>query len=293
MFMVTKKQPLHMQVLHKLHLYTRRDIAKAIITTSATRSPNPYAVQQGTGGLIELPCNYSTLIKLALTNEVLRTPIESLKKEALRNGGEIQQKYACKCVDCGAEYKNLKEKCSTPDCESTEFSFPDYSQKQKAELLLKHPNRDNSVEQINESLLYYMLSTDDYWLSYQQGVLSPDLISPVTVYVEDACNLKVSYSKEKGTIGNGEMFCPKHSKEQINEQNGVKKCPVCGNTQLKETAYVYAEGSDIKARFARDEIYHGMAHPWLPGFYGNSLILTGLRILLSVTAMAQANLRRY
>ena len=122
--MVTKKQPLYLKALHRVGLFTKRDIAKAVTTTQANRSPNVFAAQQGIGSLIELPCNYDTLVKLSLFNEVLRTPIESLKKEALRNGASIAPKYACKCKDCGAEYQNLKEKCSTPDCESTNFVFP-------------------------------------------------------------------------------------------------------------------------------------------------------------------------
>lgn len=291
---MAKKQPLYLRVLHRAGLFTKQDVARAVTFTDAKRSPTLEYTQAGLSGVIDTPSYNATIIKLCLQHEVLRTPQEAIIREALRNSYDVAPKYMCKCKDCGAEYQNLKTKCSTPECESTSFIYPDYSQKQKIELLLKQPNRDNTLNQINETLLRCMLGPGDHWLSYQQGEISPSKIAPATVYIEDVVHMAVVWSEENGTVGNGEYFCPACTRDYPKEvYKKGEKCHHCGQSADSETAYVYKTGSEIKARFSRDEVYHGLTHPWLPYFYDNSLVVTALTILMSVTAMDNFNYDNY
>lgn len=139
-----------------------------------------------------------------------------------------------------------------------------------------------------------MLGPDDHWLSFQQGRLTPESVAPATVYIEDVLHMAVVWNEESGMIGNGEYFCPICTKKYPSEvYKKGEKCKHCSGVADKETSYVYKSGSEIKARFARDEVYHGITHPWLPFFYGNSLVITALKILMSVTAMDNFNYDNY
>jgi len=276
-------------------LFTTNDLAKAIAVTrgaEARRTPVMLTESYGYGQIIDTPVPYTTLVKLAINNEVLRSNHEAVIRESTRNGSDIIESYACKCKQCGIKYQVKKTKCSNSECNSTTFIYPDYRQKQTAEAFLNRPNRDNKADQINESLLRYMLSTDDYWLSFQPTSLNP--LAPATIQVEDSCYMRVVWDEKKGTIGNGEYFCPICTKNNPTKcfEKG-EKCKVHPTVELKETAYVYAYGTSIKARFSREEIYHSQAHPWLPGFYGCSLIISGLRILISIIAMNNFNFDNY
>ena len=282
-------------LLNKIGLYTKSQLLKALAylrEEDSRRTPTLNFQADALNKIVETPYTYNILVKLATANEVLRTDHEAIIREVTRNGYALKQAFACKCGRCGAEYQHIKEKCETPNCGNPDLILPDYGQKQTAQAFLDSPNRDNKTPQINESLLRFMLSTDDYWLSFQGGDLERKF--PSTVQVEDAVYMKVVWDETRGTIGDGKYFCPICTKNYPNEvwQKG-DSCPRHPDIELKETAYVYAYGSEVKARFARNEIFHGIAHPWLPGFYGNSLIISGLRILMSITVMDQFNYDNY
>lgn len=239
--------------------------------------------------IISLPYNYQTLINLWLNNEVTRTVGEAIIKEVEKKAHMIQAKWQCKCNVCGSEFKNEKKVCS--ECDGTDFTYPDPLQRQIAEAFDKRPNSDNTVSQINESLLRYMLSVDDHWVSYQAGNIST--LKAPTIQVEDSVYMRVVWTEETGRIGNGEYFCPICTREDpAASYNLGEHCVKHPDVKLQETAYVYDKGG-VKARFARDEIYHGMIDPWLPGFYGNSRLISALRIVLSVAAMDRFNYDNY
>ena len=278
---------------YRIGLFTKSDLSKALQTiVRERRTPVMLFESAGYGQIIETPYNYATLIKLSLQNEVLRSNHEAITREVTRNGYQIKQKFACKCRECGAEYQVKKDKCDRPECESTSFIYPNPEQKETVKAFLEQPNRDDKTPAINESLLRYMLSTDDYWLSYENTNL--ETLRPATINVEDPVFMRVVWDEKKGNIGNGEYFCTQCVKElPAVSYPKDKQCTRHPSAEMKETAYVYAFGSEIKARFAREEIYHACAHPWLPGFYGNSLVVSGLRILMSITAMDNFNFDNY
>ena len=292
----TKKKPnVFKRASYRLGLFTRGDLAKALQylrEDDARRSPVMEYQTDALNKIVEIPYNYASLIKISLCNEVVRINHEAVIREALRNGAQVVAKYACKCKRCGMEYQTEKTSCEARDCDSTEFTYPDYSSKQMVQALIESPNRDDSEDAVNESLIRFMLSTDDYWLSYQPA--DEKTLRPAAVYVEDAAFMHVCWDENRGVVGNGEYFCPVCTKKFPTEkyQKG-ERCKRHSDVELKETAYVYAEGSEVKARFARDECFHGVAHPWRPSFYGNSLLISALRIVMSITAMDTFNYDNY
>ncbi len=284
---------------HRLGIYGRGDIQKAksewreIAKQQETRRVPQIDFYTDTGmeHIIEPGYDYRSLVMLSMGNEVLRTVQEAIIKEANRNRWASHPKFTCKCKACGYEYANPKEKCSNSNCEGTDFIYPDVTQKQVLDAFLADPNADDEMKDIIESLMRYMLAVDDHWLSVQPP--SIEKLTPLTIYVEDSIYMKVA-SDNYGRIGNNAWFCPVCTRlDPAKTYRKGERCSVHPDLELKETAYVYAEGSDVKARFSKDEVYHGKISPWLPGFYGNSKIISALRIILSITASDKKNLDEY
>ena len=238
--------------------------------------------------IVDVPYNYSLLIYYSWTNEVLRQVHDAIIREVTRNGWTVTPKWACKCTLCGAEYQNHRDKC--PECKGATRK-PDPEQKEILKAFIEDPNPDNELTDIVKSSIRYMLSVDDWWLSIQYANLQAD--NPLTIYVEDSRNMRV-VSDDKGRLGNGEYFCPTCTGEHPEKtyQKG-QKCKKHPETELKETAYVYLSGQDVKARFAKDEILHSIQDPLLPSLYGNSKTISCLKIILSIFAMDQFNLTTY
>lgn len=236
--------------------------------------------------IVELPYNYEVLLKYAFYNEVVRTVHDAIIREVVRNRWEVKPKWQCKCPQCGVEYQTNKEKC--PDCQ-VETMLPDSDQKKMLQAFLDYPNPDNEFLNIVKSTMRYMLSVDDWWLSIQYA----NTETPLTMYVEDSVYMRVCADK-KGRIGNKEYFCPICTEEDPNNiYSSEGMCRKHKDTKLKETAYAYVDGGEIKARFSKDEILHGITEPFLPSLYGKSKLVSCIRILLSLTAMDKWNFDIY
>jgi hypothetical protein len=111
--------------------------------------------------------------------------------------------------------------------------------------------------------------------------------------VEDSVFMRVCANKN-GVLGNDEWFCPICTKDDpARVYKKGDRCQKHPDIELKETAYVHTVGKDVKARFARDEIIHGIQDAWLPGLYGNTKLVSCLRILMDIIAMDQWNLETY
>ena len=238
--------------------------------------------------ILEHPYRYDLLHRLATRQSVdLRIVHESIIKECTRNGGRISPRFMRKCPLCKTEFQTDKETC--PDC-NVPTKKPDIEQKQKLQAFLTDPNRDDELIDIQVSCLRYMLSCSDWYISIQKADLKR--MTPLTIYVEDSTKMHVCVDKHDN-LGNGEYFCPNcvgaYPADKW-EKGGT--CGRCGNSQLKETAYVYKDGQTY-GRWARDEMLHGTLDPNRPSRYGLSRVITCLQTLYSIAAMSQFNLDTY
>jgi ribosomal protein L37E len=255
---------------------------------ASRRSPIREDLYNQINRVIDVPYNYGLLMHYAWQNEVVRQVHDAIIRECVRNKWDVKPKWQAKCTMCGMEFQTDKEKCS--ECGGATRK-PDLEQKQILQAFIDDPNPDNETYDIVKSCFRYMLSVDDWWLSIQYADFKAE--SPLTIYVEDSRNMRV-VSDEKGRLGNGEYFCPECTGDdpgKIYQKN--QKCKKHPNLELKETAYVYVSGADVKARFAKDEILHSMCDPLLPSLYGNSKLISCLKVILSIFAMDQFNLTTY
>jgi len=231
--------------------------------------------------------DYNLLVRYSISNEVLRTVHEAIIKEVTRNKWEVKPKWMSKCDLCGAEFDSLKTEC--PQCKGTELREPDPEQKQILEAFLEDPNPDDEMNDIIKSILRYTLSVDDWYLSIQYATHEV----PLTTYVEDSVTMRIVADKF-GRLGNNEYFCPICTREHPEKAYPkTEHCTEHPTIELKQTAYVMLKDGFVRARFAKDEILHSKMDSWLPSLYGNSKILSCLRVVLSITAMDKFNLDNY
>ena len=238
--------------------------------------------------ILEHPYNYKLLYQMATKLSVdLRIVHESIIKEVTRNGGHIHPRFTRKCPSCKTEFQTEKEVC--PDCDIKTIK-PDISQKQKLQVFLTDPNRDDELIDLQVSCLRYMLACSDWYISIQKPNMRT--LKPLTIYVEDSTKIHVCVDKHDN-LGNGEYFCPNCVSQYPEEKySEFGMCSHCGSGDLKETAYVYMDGQ-VRGRWARDEMLHGTLDPNRPSRYGLSRVITCLQTLYSIAAMAQFNLDTY
>ena len=265
-------------------------VKKAILEKqdSSRRSPIREDIYGQINKVIDVPYNYHVLMHYGWQNEVLRQVHDAIIREAVRNRWTVKAKWQSKCVMCGMEYRVAKLKCE--EC-GGKTKKPDLEQKEVLKAFIDDPNPDNEMCDIIKSVLRYMCAVDDWWFSIQYADLKAE--RPLTIYVEDSRNMRV-VSDDKGRLGNGEYFCPTCTTDNPGKlyQKG-QRCKKHPEVELKETAYVYVSGDEVKARFAKDEILHSMQDPLLPSLYGNSKEISCLKMIMSIFAMDQFNLTTF
>lgn len=240
--------------------------------------------------MVATPWDYQSLWNWFNNNEVTGAIGEALLREITRNRGvnqkmgAVQPRWLRKCPQCGTEFHSEKEEC--PECK-VETLKPDINQKRLLEAFIEDPNPDDEMITIVSSAFMYMFSVDDWYLSMQPATNG----APFTVYIENSLYMRVCADKF-GRIGNKELFCVEDREHPDRTIPKGQRCPEHPDAELKETAYVYKEDK-IKARFGKDEVLHGKPHPRLPSLYGYSLLIQGLRTLMSVNAMDKFNYDNY
>jgi len=261
-----------------------KDPLKEILEDQRRSQVYPYRNEYN---IAEPSWDYVVLDKWGIYNPVLRTVHEAIIKEATRNRGNVKPRWQSKCLKCNTEFQTEKDEC--PTCKVPTVK-PDINQKQLLDAFLEDPNPTDELLDIQKSCYRYMLRLSDWYISIQKANLAE--LTPLVVYVEDASKIRVCCD-EHGNLGNNEWFCPKcvgKHPEDVYQENGT--CKQCGNTELKETAYVQKDGAVI-ARWAKDEMLHGKLDPNLPSVYGLSREISILTTLKTLDAMDGFNFDNY
>jgi len=257
-----------------------KDIAQDQRRSPVTQTEREFSV-------LEPEYDYEILNNWGKFNPVLGNTHESIITECTRNKGKVAPRWLRKCPSCGTEFQTEKETC--PDC-NVETVKPSLDQKALLEAFIEDPNQTDEIGDIQKSCYRYMLRLSDWYISIQKANL--ERLTPITIYVEDSSKIRICGDKH-GNLGNGEFFCSncvgKHP-EISYPPNG--KCTFCGNTNLKETCYIYLDGT-IKARWAKDEMLHGKLDPNLPSLYGWSREIRILTTLSTLQAMDDYNFDNY
>lgn len=265
------------------------------------RTPSQHSNINYVDKVVQTPYNYSLLCVYSLYNPVLRLIHDAIIREVLkaRKDGkcfDIIPRFKSKCTTCGYESQKEEETCPVDQCPGV-MRKPEIEQKRKAEAFFDDPNESSETEDIIKSILRFSLAVDDWFISLTDN--------PVTIYVEDSRHMHL-VADDLGRLGNSEYFCPgcireaQATEDPNNVQSANQKifkrgqrCPKHPDAELKETCYVYLEGTTVKARFGKDEIIHGKNDSWLPDLYGHSKVVAVLRQIRSVTAMDKWNFDTY
>ncbi|HUS56912.1 MAG TPA: phage portal protein, partial [Thermoplasmata archaeon] len=196
------------------------------------------------------------MVHWAIVRECTRKTIAGL-----RRFWDFFPAFKLKCTECGAEYQEVIEKCR---CGSTTFREPNPEQLNEIMALLKSPNPDASWGDITKKNLYDAQVSDDWFISIGYDYKHE---RPVALYYEDPRTITI-IADDRGMLGNGEYFCPTHTKANPNIHYTKRQgtCPVVETIQgvrtvcgcaLVETAYMQEIDGALTARWARHEMIHG------------------------------------
>jgi hypothetical protein len=195
-----------------------------------------------------------------------------------------------KCTNCGREHQSVVEECIK--CGSTNLRDPKWSEKQRMDIFLKNPNRQNEWRHIEESILRDCIATGNAYVHMDQ-ILGTNY----EWWVEDTEFMWIATDRH-AVLGNDVYFCPRcheNGSDQVYTREEYQKlgeiCPKCG-THIEETAYIHKK-EDRLTRYAKHEIIHFNSDPRLPNPYGWSKIIAVLLQLRSATALSQFNYDNY
>lgn len=298
-------------------VFTLSDMQKEFqkaLRAQGRRSPSYAGRTETPDRIVETSWNYVSLVRLADVHPVMRKISQAIIRKCIQNGGGIQPNFAVKCALCHHEYLEPVEYCEECGASSDDLREPDSEQYKRLEQFIANPNRDDEWIDIITSLLRFLVSVDDYYIhlsttTSQIPIGDTTLDSPVfQIYVEDSRYIRVCADERSGVMGKHEYFCPRcydgendspyYGQEYFIKHGGVCRGPNgrsgCGGA-LEDTFYVWQESdhSQIKARFARDEILHGRMNAQLPHLYGCSPLIAGIRTAHILSHMDRFQLEHY
>jgi len=280
-------------------------IAKALgkenLISKRRRSAIPQYVWDAEPKLRRPRVDYVTLVEWARNNWVLRRVFNAIIRECTRNWGHIEPKFRMKCEKCGTEFQSVVDKC--PICKVKKYlREPSAAQKKRLELLTTKPSPDRTFYEFIRSTLFYLLATDDfYWSIVYKHVAGKGETGYIAeeVHVEHPGYI-FPIGDERGYLGGYQYFCPRcYYSEKYKgqdlvwdirqeslrvQESKIFKCPICGEIMV-QTCYVQEVAGKVIARFGRNEIVHGSMSRLPPELFGNSKLISLVKILETLNAI--------
>lgn len=249
--------------------------------------------------------DYVNLVLTAQYSWVLRKTFDAIIKECTRNWGHIEPKFKLKCRACNRTFQSQVEECP---CGSKDLAPPNPKEYQRLSALISKPSPDRGFAEFVRSTLFFLLATDDvYWSVVYKPVGEPNNLLVHEVYVEHPGYI-FPISDRYGNLGGYQYFCPKcYFKEENKghdlwwdiraekkrvQESKMFRCPKC-RTLMIQTAYVQDIGGVITARFGRNEIVHLSASRLPPELFGNSRLVTLVKVVNTLSAIDDHQLEQY
>ncbi|MCH7759980.1 hypothetical protein IIA15_01045 [candidate division TA06 bacterium] len=137
-------------------------------------SLDPY---QATGDEVLIPPTplpIPVLFEIHEVSDALRITTQALKREIFRHGGEILDRFAVKCKECGSEYSSEIDQCD--DCGKKNFRKPDRKQKKILQHWVNKVNDNKQsllglAEEINDDI---EIVDDAYMVAIKEYTWGPD-----------------------------------------------------------------------------------------------------------------------
>lgn len=196
---------------------------------------------------------------------------QTLTQETVRAGISVVPKFMRKCINCGHEMLDRRERCES--CGSTSLREPSHAQ----HILLKRPDGYTWEERVNDNAQTlselitqadihlntcdnaYIFAIKDY-LFYELGDEIPEgkEVGDVSdAFVREFITLDPRFTEKvfdhSGRLGGQGRICLKHRREML--PDNVTRCPKCGKKTHDVAARYYAS-TDSLAYFTADEFIH-------------------------------------
>ncbi|MHC4748735.1 MAG: hypothetical protein ACYTFW_02565 [Planctomycetota bacterium] len=246
--------------------------------------------------------DYFSLMVKAIYYWPIRTIIEAIIRESLRNGGRIEPRFKYMCDHCGTEYNKEIESCETMlEDKSTctgKLIPPNYKQRIRFREIKKEPSEGRTFDELIHNTMFYANAVDDYYwhITYKKreyGHTTGDKI-----YMESSAFI-FPVADMYGHLGGYEFYCPscysspkykgmdlywnmreemERRKEKVGNVHAFR-CPTCRKRIMVQTAYVQQIAGKIVARFGKNEIIHGSLSRLAPSLFGNPRIVSVVKPL--------------
>ena len=275
-------------------------------TTSRPAIMQPYMATDTGAKLPIFPFPLIMIYELADNVDALRISIETLNREAFKNGFEVVEKWKYKCENCGKEFDSKPEKGDdmdagahnkTPndtkstddatvecdDCKSTNIRRPKPENRKKLQALYTRyvNNNDQTIEDVGRQLERdldiadnaYLLLLKNYYINEATGEIDLEKTEIKELLRIDPPQVAMIADSD-GRIGfddkrNAVYVCPRF--EHRDKRLSKGKCDRCGAKALKallEVSSVYSVGIPQPKRV----IYGQGEVIWVAGKYKPGLI---------------------
>jgi hypothetical protein len=217
----------------------------------------------GEEGLVPItPISYIDIQEMVKFSDTMTTIINAITQEIFRNGGDFEEKFVRKCLNCHKEYETEDEICESCGGQLTE---PDSKQLERIKPLFEGKavnDNGQSMAEVSEQLakdlevfdICYIFLNKDY--EFVNGELKKAIVKEI---LRGDPTLFRIIADKKGRLGRDSSgkelrFCLEH-RHQIQYAPSTH-CQVCGK-RLFSAQYVAIEvGTSDKTYYSENEILH-------------------------------------
>ncbi len=206
------------------------------------------------------------LYNLANSNRTLKFTIKAIRDEIFRPGFEWEERFACKCLDCEAEYEYKAEKCR---CGCKTFTEPNLEQQKHFKTLVEKANATQSLEDVLMQISLDWDTVDEGWIICKKNYLLFETDPEADNYGEIAGTTPVEIRRgdplimryvidEEDTPGGDIWICLVH-REKIHKEQG--KCTECSRKLYQAIAAALGKGPNGDDLFyIEGEVHHSSKH---------------------------------
>ncbi|MCK5609011.1 hypothetical protein KAR91_44465 [Candidatus Pacearchaeota archaeon] len=207
------------------------------------------------------------LYNLADSNRTLKFTIKTLRDEIFRSGFEWKEKFACKCLECDAEYEYKTLKCR---CGSENFIEPNLDHIKEFDRFMEKCNPTQSLKDVFKQMSLDYDTVDEGWIICKKKYLlfegDPeadnygDIAGSTPIEISRGDPLTMRYVIDEYDRPGGDIWiCLVH--RDIEQKKEDKKCKECGRNLHQAIAAalgIYSKEDDLF--YIEGEVYHNSKH---------------------------------
>jgi hypothetical protein len=208
-----------------------------------------------------MPFSWKFMRDMVYTSDLLSLVVRTKTNETFRNGLEIEERFQCKCPDCGREYEEEKLVCPF---DGSETILPNYDEWKGLNEFVKGSNRfDETILKVMREVDTDLHIGDNGYMYLEReysfdgnGRMSGDPVREVIRMDPNMMRLIISrYGMGTSEMGSYPYFCTTH-RQEIEEESkpGDYFCAKCGKQMLP--AWYMSLTKAERIYYGPSEIYH-------------------------------------